>query len=51
MRCAKVVLDTIEAKLPKGKGSVVLHWFTGSPFGSTTRGRDGLLLLGERENV
>ena len=31
VRCAKVVLDTIEAKLPKGKGSVVLHWFTGSP--------------------
>ena len=31
VRCAKVVLDTIEAKLPKGKGSVVMHWFTGSP--------------------
>ena len=31
VRCAKVVLDTIEAKLPKGKGRVVLHWFTGTP--------------------
>jgi TatD DNase family protein len=31
VRCAKVVLDTIEAKLPIGRGRVVLHWFTGSP--------------------
>ena len=31
VRCAKVVLDAIEAKLPVGRGRVVLHWFTGSP--------------------
>ena len=30
VRCAKVVLDTIEARLPRGMGRVVLHWFTGS---------------------
>ncbi|MCE8000535.1 MAG: TatD family deoxyribonuclease [Rhodobiaceae bacterium] len=30
VRCAKVVLDMIEAKLPIGTGRVVLHWFTGS---------------------
>ena len=30
VRCAKVVLDTIEARLPPGRGRVVLHWFTGS---------------------
>lgn len=29
-RCAKVVLDTIDARLPVGRGRVVLHWFTGS---------------------
>jgi TatD DNase family protein len=30
VRCAKVVLDMIEAKLPVGSSRVVLHWFTGS---------------------
>lgn len=30
VRCAKVVLDMIEARLPRGMGRVVLHWFTGS---------------------
>ncbi len=30
VRCAKVVLDTIDARLPAGRGRVVLHWFTGS---------------------
>ncbi|WP_419910356.1 Qat anti-phage system TatD family nuclease QatD [Hoeflea sp.] len=30
VRCAKVVLDTIDARLPVGRGRVVLHWFTGS---------------------
>lgn len=30
VRCAKVVLDTINARLPVGRGRVVLHWFTGS---------------------
>jgi len=30
VRCAKVVLDMIEARLPIGTGRVVLHWFTGS---------------------
>ena len=31
VRCAKVVLDMIEARLPPGAGRVVLHWFTGTP--------------------
>ena len=31
VRCAKVVLDMVEAKLPPGTGRVVLHWFTGTP--------------------
>ena len=30
VRCATVVLDMIDARLPIGKGRVVLHWFTGS---------------------
>ena len=30
VRCAKVVLDMIEARLPVGSSRVVLHWFTGS---------------------
>ena len=30
-RCTKVVLDAIEANLPKGRCRVVLHWFTGTP--------------------
>lgn len=30
VRCAKVVLDAIESKLPIGRGRVVLHWFSGS---------------------
>ncbi len=30
VRCAKVVLDMIDARLPVGTGRVVLHWFTGS---------------------
>ncbi|MEO0484989.1 MAG: Qat anti-phage system TatD family nuclease QatD [Pseudomonadota bacterium] len=30
VRCAKVVLDMIEAKLHVGNNKVVLHWFTGS---------------------
>lgn len=31
VRCAKVVLDMIEAKLPLSAGRVVMHWFTGTP--------------------
>lgn len=31
VRCAKVVLDMIEARLPPSAGRVVLHWFTGTP--------------------
>lgn len=30
VRCAKHVLDMVEADLPAGRGAVVLHWFTGS---------------------
>lgn len=30
VRCAKHVLDMVEAGLPTGRGAVVLHWFTGS---------------------
>lgn len=30
MRCAPAVLDMIEAHLPRDRGAVVLHWFTGS---------------------
>ncbi len=30
VRCAKQVLDMVEADLPPGRGIVVLHWFTGS---------------------
>jgi len=31
VRCAKVVLDMIESKLPLSAGRVVMHWFTGTP--------------------
>jgi TatD DNase family protein len=30
VRCAKIVLDLIESYLPSERGTVVLHWFTGS---------------------
>lgn len=30
VRAAKVVLDMVEAYLPRSRGAVVLHWFTGS---------------------
>lgn len=30
VRCVKVVLDMVEAKLPLGAGRIVLHWFTGT---------------------
>ncbi len=30
VRAAKVVLDMIEIHLPRDRGSVVMHWFTGS---------------------
>src|ERR1019366_3356819 len=30
VRCAKIVLDFIESHLPSERGTVVLHWFTGS---------------------
>lgn len=30
VRCANHVLDMVEASLPRGRGVVVLHWFTGS---------------------
>jgi TatD DNase family protein len=30
VRCAKIVLDLIESYLPRERGTVVLHWFTGS---------------------
>lgn len=30
VRCVPVVLDMIERYLPRGRGAVVLHWFTGS---------------------
>lgn len=30
VRCAKIVLDMIEARLPVGNSRVVLHWFSGS---------------------
>ena len=30
VRCAKYVLDMVEASLPRERGKVVLHWFTGS---------------------
>ncbi len=30
VRAAKIVLDMIEAHLPRSRGAVVLHWFTGS---------------------
>lgn len=31
VRAVKQVLDVIEAKLPRSRGQVVMHWFTGSP--------------------
>lgn len=30
VRAAKIVLDMIEAHLPRSRGAVVLHWFTGT---------------------
>ena len=30
VRSAKLVLDLIEARLPRDRGRVVMHWFTGS---------------------
>jgi TatD DNase family protein len=30
VRCSKHVLDMVEANLPTGRGTVVLHWFSGS---------------------
>ena len=30
VRCAKIVLDLIETHLPRERGAVVLHWFSGS---------------------
>lgn len=30
IRCASKILDLVERKLPREKGAVVLHWFTGT---------------------
>lgn len=37
VRCARQVLDLVEEFLPQGRGTVVLHWFGGSP-GDARRG-------------
>lgn len=47
LRTAPAVLDMVERHLPQGRGSVVLHWFTGSVVDSASGRSPWLLLFNE----